>query len=200
MAFRRLSLRRRSTKERRKSLSSEIRNADDASPRPSHPCTSGRTRLNEVDHTDIGEPCATAIDAYEERIDELGRMMQEQGRCIDGLTERSRRVSTENTTLRERLSSRLSCEPAARKPGGQGASEDGDAAPTRKLRDDNALLLEQADLLAAELRDANARLAEGEERISALGKELATCLEKARAREKPRTCPSFETLAPRRRR
>eukprot|EP00569_Conticribra_weissflogii_P010141 CAMPEP_0171369318 /NCGR_PEP_ID=MMETSP0879-20121228/7292_1 /TAXON_ID=67004 /ORGANISM="Thalassiosira weissflogii, Strain CCMP1336" /LENGTH=765 /DNA_ID=CAMNT_0011877617 /DNA_START=1 /DNA_END=2298 /DNA_ORIENTATION=- len=46
----------------------------------------------------------TAIEEYEHRIEELGQMMLEQGRCLDELTAQSGRLSSENSLLRERLS------------------------------------------------------------------------------------------------
>ena len=50
---------------------------------------------------------ATNDAAYEERIEELGQLMLEQGRCLDELTTRSHRLSTENGMLRERLSTSI---------------------------------------------------------------------------------------------
>ncbi len=44
------------------------------------------------------------IENYEQRIEELGQMMLEQGRCLDELTAQSSRLSSENVLLRERLS------------------------------------------------------------------------------------------------
>jgi len=40
---------------------------------------------------------------YEHRIDELGQLLSEQGRCLDELTSSNRRISNENASLRERL-------------------------------------------------------------------------------------------------
>ena len=150
-------------------------------------------------------PCITSIDAYECRIEELGQLMQEQGRCLDELTDRSRRLSTENIMLRERLSSGI--ENLVSKPNhhssypdsvdksplqnitnnnpkknsiGSAFTSDEDAKLVQKCGDQNDLLLQQSDLLAKELMDANERIAERDASIALLGKELSACLEKAR--------------------
>lgn len=48
------------------------------------------------------------------------------------------------------------------------------------MKEENKLLHQQSELLAAELRDANSSLSNRDETVSSLGKELSTCLETAR--------------------
>ncbi len=143
---------------------------------------------------------ATNIDAYEDRIDELGQLMVEQGRCLDELTARSRRLSSENNLLRERLSASVAVKQSPREsfalPASttrsplknirrnfqrSGNNETATQLDVQKLHDDNSLLLQQAELLANELNEANKLLVERDESLSSLGSELSSCLEKARA-------------------
>ena len=47
---------------------------------------------------------SSTIDAYENRMEELGQLLSEQGAALDEMNISSRRLSTENQMLRERLS------------------------------------------------------------------------------------------------
>ena len=144
---------------------------------------------------------ATTIDVYEDRIDELGQLMAEQGRCLDELTARSRRLSSENSMLRDRLSSsansvafkqsspRGSFSLPGRSPlkhiiqSSQRSSND-DTTTKRvlqQLNDDNSLLIHQAELLANELTAANRQLVEREESLASLETKLSSSLEKSRS-------------------
>lgn len=145
---------------------------------------------------------ATTVDVYEDRIDELGQLMAEQGRCLDELTTRSRRLSSENNMLRERLSSSESVLVKQSSPRGSflfptrsplkhiiknSQRSSSDDATTRqvvqKLNDDNSLLIQQAELLANELTEANGQLAERDESLATLETKLSSSLEKARSCE-----------------
>jgi len=48
------------------------------------------------------------INVYESRIEELGQLLSEQGRCLDELTTSNRRISNENSQLRGRLATQHS--------------------------------------------------------------------------------------------
>lgn len=161
-----------------------------------------RTHGDDVTGSDVSQ-FATTVDVYEDRIDELGQLMAEQGRCLDELTTRSRRLSSENNMLRERLSSaasgvvvkqsspRGSFSLPARSPlkhiirNSQRSSND-DATTkqvVKKLNDENSLLIQQAELLANELTDANSQLAERDKSLASLETKLSSSLEKARSCE-----------------
>ena len=123
-------------------------------------------------------------DAYERRIDELGRLLSEQGRCLDELTISNRRISNENAQLRDKLttqhsaSSSLSNRTPLKNILNNNKSDE--SKLVSKLKEENKLLHQQSELLAAELRDANTSLSNRDETVSSLGKELSTCLETAR--------------------
>ena len=167
--------------------------------------------------SDAVSPYATTIDMYEDRIDELGQMMAEQGRCLDELTARSRRLSSENNILRERLvsssSSTSNAVAAKQSPRGGSLSLPASMSPLKhiirnsssqrssadeaittnkrvvqKLNDDNLLLIQQAELLANELTEANRQLAERDESLASLGTKLSSSLEKARSCKELLTC------------
>ena len=171
----------------------------------------------DIHGSDAVSPYATTIDMYEDRIDELGQMMAEQGRCLDELTARSRRLSSENNILRERLlsSSSSTSNAVAAKQSPRGGSfslptsmsplkhiirnsssqrSSADEAITtnkrvvQKLNDDNLLLIQQAELLANELTEANRQLAERDEGLASLGTKLSSSLEKARSCKELLTC------------
>lgn len=65
---------------------------------PSEYCNPSSNKSNPRDSDN------TVVEEYEHRIEELGQMMLEQGRCLDELTAQSGRLSSENSLLRERLS------------------------------------------------------------------------------------------------
>ena len=188
MSFlRRLSLRRRSRNKRNESWP---------------PTTNDEPSIN-VQQPDQVAPAntthTTVVDVYEDRIEELGQLMAEQGRALDELTNRSRRLSTENSMLRDRLAVGVSAKPTvppsssssqtARIPlkniinSKSNKDDDSTRQLVQNLKSENSLLSEQSKLLANELADANAGIAERDASISSLGKELSTCLEKARSRE-----------------
>jgi len=205
--FRKLSFRRRPNKGRRKSwqpgdenlLSSPliegdgVRPASSVQPRQGPSGTStelvSNANSNDNDVSNVEAPSAhhsSTIDVYEDRIDDLGDLMQEQGRCLDELANRSRRLSTENGMLRERLKTDMIAKSKApnRSPLKNTINnhqrEDEHANLAQKTREENALLIQQADLLANELTDANVLIAERDTSIASLGKELSSCLGKAR--------------------
>ena len=142
------------------------------------------------------KPHAHSIDVYEDRIEELGELMAEQGRCLDEVTNRSRRLSTENNMLREKLSNRMASKPGSsasptmsplknvinitqrRRKDENNTSED-----ALRFKEENSLLLQQADLLTTELTESNRLIAERDASLASLGKELSSCLEKARSRK-----------------
>ena len=117
-------------------------------------------------------------------LEDLGNLLQEQGRCLDELTNRSRGLAAENIVLRERISSGIdSVTKSSRR----------DSLPSiitkkrvhgddiiKTFKDENEMLLQQADLLAKELNDANASIEERDSSIASLGHELSGLLEKAR--------------------
>ena len=190
--IRRLSLRRRSPPGNQDG-GATLRNDDgirpDSSvqPQPQPPSTAPRQHfeIEVANDQDAGAShYSTAIDVYEDRMDEFGQLMQEQGRCIDELTNRSRRMSTENAMLRERLSGNLALKPVAlspiRSPLKNITNNSEHTKLKQKFNDENALLIQQADLLTTEIMDANKLLAERDASIASLGKELSSCLEKAR--------------------
>ena len=190
MSFlRRLSLRRRSKNKRSESWPS-ANNATNDEPSINVP-QPDQVAPEHTTHT-------TVIDVYEDRIEELGQLMAEQGRALDELTNRSRRLSTENSMLRDRLAVGVSAKPThpssyssqtARIPlkniinSKSNKDDDSTRQLVQKLKSENSLLSEQSELLANELADANAGIVERDASIASLGKELSTCLEKARSRE-----------------
>jgi hypothetical protein len=153
-------------------------------------------------NNDDEEPCpeassyAPVIDVYEDRIEELGELMAEQGRCLDEVTSRSRRLSTENNMLRERLTTSMASEPVssvspARSPlksvinstQRKRKDENNTKDAVLRFKEENSLLIQQADLLANELTESNRLLAERDASLVSLGKELSSCLEKTRSRK-----------------
>ena len=123
--------------------------------------------------------------AYEQRIDELGRLLSEQGRCLDELTTSNRRISDENAQLRGRLATQHSAPSmsnSTRTPLKNilNNHKSDESKLVSKLKEENKLLNQQSELLAAELRDANLSLSNRDETVSTLGKELSSCLETAR--------------------
>mmetsp|Transcript_21452 Transcript_21452/g.44857 ORF Transcript_21452/g.44857 Transcript_21452/m.44857 type:complete len:389 (-) Transcript_21452:3231-4397(-) len=203
--FRRLSLRRpnkgrsKSWPPRNQSRGATPNNDDSIGPDPSsHPQPeppSGDCRQNYdseiAKDQDANIPhCSIASDVYEDRIEELGSLLQEQGRYIDELTNRSRIMSTENTVLRERMSENIvSNKPAASSPKrsplkniprANRSNKDEQAKRAQAFEEENALLIQQADLLADELTGANKLIANRDASIISLSKELSSCLEKTR--------------------
>ena len=173
--FRRLSSRRRSRKGR----------ADSCPPAIQLP-TNNVATINEDD----------VIAGYEHQIQELGQLLNEQGRALDEHNNRSRRLSDENSILRDRLASATTNKPLPsssslpRTPlkniiNNRSASKDN--ANTKQLiqryNEERDLLIQQSELLANELADANKSLAERDEHVVNLEKELSKCLDKARSCE-----------------
>jgi len=205
--FKRLSLRRRSRKGRSKSWPPPVAAADaDANAnRARRTSGGGEARASTIEPRQpttndelsaTNQPFAATIESYEDRIDELGQLMAKQGRCLDELTNRSRVLSNENHMLRERLSAGvIATKPAATEPtrsplksiinSTQKSNTDESAAKeaAKRLKAENALLCEQADLLAKELTSTHQLVTERDESISSLGKELSLCLEMARSCE-----------------
>ncbi|KAL9186531.1 hypothetical protein ACHAXT_005769 [Thalassiosira profunda] len=138
--------------------------------------------------TTAADAHAAAIDVYEGRIDELGALLSEQGRCLDELTNRSNRLSTENAILRDKVLKERTEKPAPsprryplKSVINQTRKTEEQAQLVRKLKDENSLLHQQADLLAAESAEANKLIAERDASVATLGKELSSCVEKARS-------------------
>ena len=114
-----------------------------------------------------------------DRIEEMGELMSEQGRCLDEVTEQARRLSTENSMLRERLSTSMvvSKPPPTRKRDEKSVTND----TAHKIKEENSLLSQQADLLSNELLESNRLLAERDTNLATLRNEFSSCLEKARS-------------------
>jgi len=140
-----------------------------------------RSRRQEIIEED--EPC---IDDEASHVFQLGRLIQEQGRCLDELTNRSNSLATENIVLRERISSGIDSvskssrrrEPLSSIINTKKRMQGDDML--QKFKDENEMLLQQADLLAKELNDAHSSIAERDSSISSLSHELSGLLEKAR--------------------
>lgn len=121
-------------------------------------------------------------------LEDLGFLLQEQGRCLDELTNRSRGLSAENILLRERISSGIDSVVTKSSQrdsllsmmmsGGKKRVEGDDIL--KKFKEENEMLLQQADLLANELNMANASIAERDTSIASLGRELLGLVEKTR--------------------
>ena len=119
-------------------------------------------------------------------LEEIGHLLQEQGRCLDELTTRSNNLASENILLRERISSGIdnvsSKSSRRREPlssiinNKKRMSDDA----FQKIKDENDMLLQQADMLAKELNDAHSSIAERDSSIASLSNELSGLLEKAR--------------------
>lgn len=135
-------------------------------------------------HNVINNDGEEETNAYEHRIDELGQLLSEQGRCLDELTSSNRRISNENSDLRQRLAIQHSAPmPSSTRTPLKNILNNNKSDESKlvsKLKEENKLLNQQSELLAAELRDANTSLSNRDETVSSLGKELSTCLETAR--------------------
>ena len=136
------------------------------------------------------------VAGYERQIQDLGQLLSEQGRALDEHNNRSRRLSDENSILRDRLASTAVVKPLQSSSPQRATplkniinvrSASKDDANTKQLiqrqKEDKDILIQQSELLANELADANKCLAERDETIGNLGKELSKCLDKARSRE-----------------
>ncbi|KAL7531451.1 hypothetical protein ACHAWF_003774 [Thalassiosira exigua] len=200
--FRRLSLRRRSNRKRRHSHPG-IQKATSTETGASRPASFAHPNARLDPGPDLGPDCETGvdndakpkapapetIDVYEDRIDELGQLMTEQGRCLDELTVRSRRLSTENSMLRDTVMRERLSKPAPapapsspkRSPLRNIVNTSHESIEIMNLKEENALLSQQAVLLANELADANKLIDERDASITSLGKELSSCTEKARS-------------------
>jgi hypothetical protein len=145
----------------------------------------------------IASHYASNTSVYEDRIDELCELMAEQGRCLEEVTSRSHLLSTENRKLRERLTSISSRPESSTSPARVRAPLINAINSTHKRRRDenkaneaimrfkeeNSLLIQQAELLTNELTETNQILAERDEGLAIVGKELSSCLEKVRSRK-----------------
>ena len=116
-------------------------------------------------------------------LEEIGHLLQEQGRYLDELTTRSNNLASENILLRERISSGIDSvsKSSRRQPLSSiiNNKSGGDDA-FQKIKDENDMLLQQADMLAKELNDAHSSIAERDSSIASLSNELSGLLEKAR--------------------
>ena len=118
-------------------------------------------------------------------LEEIGHLLQEQGRFLDELTNRSNNLASENHLLRERISSGIdSVSKSSRRRDPLSSiinnkKRMGDDV-IQKVKDENDVLLQQADMLAKELNDAHSSIAERDSSIASLSNELSGLLEKAR--------------------
>jgi hypothetical protein len=129
------------------------------------------------------------IDAYELRVEELGHLMLEQGRHLDQLTDRNRRLSTENIALRGKVSENFTtsmsfCTPETTSPlksvmNQKKGSIEGQGK-MQKQKEQNALLHSQAELLVKELAHSNNQISEMDMTIASLEKELKEIWELSR--------------------
>lgn len=121
-------------------------------------------------------------------LEEIGHLLQEQGRYLDELTNRSNSLASENIVLRERISSGIdSVSKSSRRRDPLSSiinnkKRMGD--DVQKVKDENEVLLQQADMLAKELNDAHSSIAERDSSIASLSNELSGLLEKARTLSK----------------
>ena len=142
------------------------------------------------------KPYAHVIDVYEDRIEELGELMAEQGRCLDEVTNRSRRLSNENNMLREKLSNSMASKPGSSASPAmsplknviniahrRGKDENTIRGDVLRFKEENSLLIQQVDLLTNELTESNGLIADRDASLASLGNELSKCLEKARSRK-----------------
>ena len=176
--FRRLSSRRRSRKGR----------ADSCPP-----------AIHLLPPNDAANDDDDVVAGYERQIQDLGQLLSQQGRALDEHNNRSRRLSDENSILRDRLASTAAAKPLQSSPPppprttqlkniiNVRSSSNKDDANMKQLiqrkKEETDLLIQQSELLANELADANKCLAERDETIGNLGKDLSTCLDKARSCE-----------------
>ena len=155
------------------------------------------------DNHDVEEPIPkvshyeSTTNVYEDRIDELCELMREQGRYLEEVTSRSQILSTENSKFRERLTSMSSKPEPSTSPARARASIINAINSTYKRRrgenkayeailrfkEENSLLMQQAELLTNELTESNRLIAERDEGLAVIGKELSSCLEEARSRK-----------------
>ena len=136
-------------------------------------------------------PVHLIVAGYERQIQDLGQLLSEKGRALDEHNKRSRRLSDENSILRDRLASMAAAKPlqSSSPPPlkniiNSRSSESKDDTNTKQLSEEEKdLHIQQSELLANELADANKCLAERDKTIGNLGKDLSTCLDKARSCE-----------------
>lgn len=118
-------------------------------------------------------------------LEDIGLLLVEQARCLDEVTNRSNILAAENIDLRERISSGIdSVSKSRRVPLSSiinNKNRKGSTDMLEKFKDENEMLLQQADLLAKELNDAHSSIAERDSSIASLSHELSGMLEKVRA-------------------
>ena len=145
-----------------------------------------RSRRNITQETIVEDEPSTADHGMSpDTLEEIGQLLQEQGRYLDELTTRSNNLASENILLRERISSGIdnvsSKSSRRREPLSSIINTKkrmGDEF--QKIKDENDMLLQQADMLAKELNDAHSSIAERDSSIASLSNELSGLLEKAR--------------------
>ena len=134
------------------------------------------------------------IDVYEHRIEELGQLMVEQARHLDEMSSRSRRLSSENVLLREKLSSGFEkfvrpIQSDSKSPlkaminHQKKLSADDYVKKIQQYKEENTLLHQQADLLVQELTHANSRISELDITVESLEKDVKAHWENARKRK-----------------
>lgn len=143
-----------------------------------------RSRRNITQETIVEDEPSTADHGIPpDTLEEIGNLLQEQGRCLDELTTRSNNLASENILLRERISSSIDNKSSRRREPLSSIINNkkrmNDEA-FQKIKDENDMLLQQADMLAKELNDAHSSIAERDSSIASLSNELSGLLEKAR--------------------
>ena len=120
-------------------------------------------------------------------LEDIGALMIQQGEFLDELTNRTNSLAAENVVLRERLSSGINSSSSKSRASLRNSlstithkNKMKGEETLQKLRNENEMLLEQADLLAKQCEDANNSIADRDSSITSLSQELSKFMEKAR--------------------
>ena len=143
-----------------------------------------RRRSRPGDDNDNAESISAAArsPSFPSDFDEIGELLETQGRCLDEANANLHTVQKENAVLRDRLSGAVSSSSSAqnRFPLRNLTNHKSDRQ-SKALVEENRLLTEQAAILSSELCHANRALADREANMASLGKSLAVCIEKRKA-------------------
>ena len=141
-----------------------------------------RRRSRPGDDNDNAESISAAArsPSFPSDFDEIGELLETQGRCLDEANANLHTVQKENAVLRDRLSGAVSSSSSSRFPLRNMTNHKSDRQ-SKALVEENRLLTEQAAILSSELCDANRALADREANMASLGKSLAVCIEKRKA-------------------
>ena len=141
-----------------------------------------RRRSRPGDDNDNAESISAAACSppFPSDFDEIGELLETQGRCLDEANANLHTVQKENAVLRDRLSGAVSSSSSSRFPLRNMTNHKSDRQ-SKALVEENRLLTEQAAILSSELCDANRALADREANMASLGKSLAVCIEKSKA-------------------